>query len=742
MRLEKEWVVPEPDLALVNEMARGLGVSEALGKLLVGRGFRSPREALAFLDTSLDRLSNPFLLNEMVNAVGRVRLARRRGETVFIAGDRDVDGVTSTALLVNLMKLFGINCRWRVPLPEDGYGLSVRAVEAAAAAGAKLLIAVDCGIRDFAGAERAEKLGLDLIILDHHEPAEKLPRAWAVVDPKRGDSRYPFSELSACGLAFKFAQALLLSEDEEFYGKEIVVFDFETSGFQPSRAQIIEMGAVKTLNGNVLEEFSSFVECPSPLDPSCTEVHGIRDEDLRGAPPLEEVLPRFLEFVGDAILVAHNAPFDIKFLNSALKECGLPRLKNPVWDTLRMARTHFPAMGHSLENMAEELGLKLDQAHRAVDDARATFELLKRIVVRRNAKLLAFLGEHLDLVALSTVADVVPLVDENRVLVKKGLEKLSSSRRPGIVALRTALLRRGSDPTAKDVSWSFAPLINAAGRMGRAALAVNLLLTRNEREASEIVAKLTALNTERKERVKTNMEAVIAELEETFDPERDMAVVVCVRDIEHGVTGIVANRLLHDLGRPVAVLIEDERGIARGTTRSIEGFDITVALKRLEHLLLKWGGHSGAAGLSLRMENLEAFRQGLNELVAREIPPERLRPRLRIDAELQPDEINDRLVKELELVEPTGHGNERPVFCIRSARVGEIRRMGDQEQHLKVTVESRNGPLEFVAWNVDDALVPYPGEEIDVAFGLERNEWRGLERIQCLVEDIKRRGRV
>lgn len=739
MNLQKLWVVNEPDPETVLRISSALNISEAVAKLLASRGHATPEEALEFLNADLELLENPFKIRDMEKAVVRLRLAIERQEKVFVAGDRDTDGVTSTTLLVNLLRHLGLACAWKVPTPEDGYGLSLPAVDAAATFGASLIITVDCGIRDFAGVDHAREKNIDVVVIDHHEPAATLPAAWAIVDPKRGDCAYPFKGLSACGVAFKFAQAALMAEDKEFFGKKIVVFDTETTGMRPETDEIIEIAAIKSRNGVEISRFESFIKPEHPVPAALTEIHGIDDAMLADAPPASEAIAKFLDFAGDATLVAHKASFDVSFLKESAKRfCGR-KVANAVVDTLAEARLQFPGTDHSLGALSTRFNFKHDVKHRAMADVSATFQLYKKLVGLRNVRLQAFLKSQLDLVALSTLADVVPILHENRVLVKRGLEALRKSERPGVVALRDALIR-GENLSAKDVAWSIVPVVNSAGRMGRAEVAARLLLASSAAEAGPLVAELSAMNAERKERVKTNMEAVVAMMEESFDAERDAIALVCVKNLEHGVTGILANRVVNDVGRPTVILIDDDSGVSAGTTRSIEGFDITAALEKISHLVERFGGHGGAAGLAVRTEKIPEFKEALSEIVRREVPPDQLVPRLRIDAEIRLEEIGEKLLEELAMLEPTGHGNEAPVFCARGVEVVDARRMGDAEQHLKLQLRSGDATVEAVAWNSDRSRMPRIGDRVDVAFGVERNEWRGRVRVQCLIEDFRPSG--
>lgn len=735
MKIEKHWVINQAAPDLILSIAQDLGISQVMAKVLAARGFESSSDALAFIQADVELLENPFLLADMDKAVQRLRLAKFKKQHVFVAGDRDTDGVTSTTLLVNLLKEEEISHGWKVPTEGDGYGLGRSAVDAAIAEKADLIITVDCGISDFDGVAYARENKIDVVILDHHEPDAELPLAGAVVDPKRKDSLYPFRELSACGLVFKFSQAWFLTEDKSFYGKEIVFFDIETTGLKPSEGEIVEIGAIKTKNGAIVDRFETFVRPEDGISAEYTKIHGITEEMTAGAPGIEEALTQFFDFIGNATLAAHNAKFDVGFIQHYSKKYLGKKVENEVICTLELARELLPGIGHSLSVLCEKYSIVNDNAHRAMSDAKATFAVYRRLASRGNPRMQTFLKTNLDLVALSTIADVVPLINENRVLVKRGLEMIKKSTRPGIVALREALTR--GNLTAKDVAWSIAPAVNSAGRLGQADKAARLLMTESDSEARELVAELVAMNDERKERGRRNMEKALAALDEQFDPDKDAVVVLVVPDMERGVTGIIANRILNLAGRPTVVLIDNGEKIARGTARSTSAFNIRAAFDTLSDCISEFGGHAAAAAVSVPVGKIAEFRERLNALIIEQVPAEERRPRVMIDAEVRCEEIGSELLRELEMAEPFGHGNMAPLFCMRSVEVIESRRMGDSGQHLKLLVGEADGPIELVAWNALEEINPEAGSLVDVAFGVEKNEWRGRVRIQCLLEDIK-----
>lgn len=751
LRLPKEWILPEISPHAEAALRDALDLPAPIARVLVGRGLADPAAAEAFLRAEVADLESPFLMKDMEKAVRRLLEAAARKEKVFVRGDSDVDGTSAAALLDALLTFLRIPHETRVPAGRRSYGFSPGAAKEAADFGATLVITVDCGIRDHEGVSAAKAAGCDVIVLDHHEPARRavtqggcaagaddLPPAYAVVDPHRADCPYPFKGLSACGIAFKFAQAVLLARDP-FFDREIVCFDFETNGSSKT-SEILEIGAVKARHGIVVDRFHRMVRPEGPLDSEAARVHGITFAEVDRADGIEKVLPEFLEFVGDATLAGHNVEgFDLPILQFWAHKILGRKIDNPVIDTLKEARRLFPGRSHALPALSAGLGLDHARLHRADADAEVAFQLLKKIILKRNPEVNRFLSANLDLVTLSTVADVVPLLGENRVFVSLGLAALAKPRRPGVAELLAQAVRN-PPPRAKDLSWSVIPLLNSAGRANRAHETYELFTTRSRRRAREIVARLVALNEARKAKQKASLEVIHRRLAESFDPERDVAVVEAFEDLERGVTGILAGRLVRDLGRPVVLLLRagDRYG---GTSRGVEGLDLIAALESAEDLLDSFGGHAGAAVLSLPAENLEAFKVRFAEYVRENCPPEALRPRLTIDAEVFIEELSPELAEGIERLEPTGFGNDPPVFFLRGAEVVEAKAVGAEKQHLRLTVRAGSGGREavFLAWNYwgDPDDLP-AGTKVDLAFTCEPEEERwGGNGLRMLLEDLR-----
>ena len=517
--------------------------SALLAGILAARGITDPTEALTLL-AGEEELSDPLLLKDMDKACARILQAIDREETIVVFGDYDVDGVTATALLYQHLKGMGANVKCMLPSREgDGYGLSKNAIQSIHEKGYPLIVTVDNGIAALDEADFAAELGVDLIITDHHLPHERLPRAVAVVDPRREDDTSPFKGLCGAGVAFKLCAA------------------------------------------------------------------------LDGCPPEE-----------------------------MLEYCG-------------------------------------------------------------------------DLAAVGTVADVMPLTGENRTLVKAGLRQLQQTDRPGFVALLDEVGLTGKTITAENVSYAIAPRINAAGRMDSAVTALQLVLCEDEDRAAELAHRLTEINAARQE---TEQEIVKA-AQELLDAEpgilEDRVILLWGRDWHPGVIGIVASRLVEKTGRPVIVVSVDEHGEGKGSGRSVQGFNLHSCIGSCADLLLRFGGHAMAAGLSVREENLPELRRRLNEWAARECPVLHTPP-LTCDLSIHLDRVTVESVHRLEQLAPYGAENPTPVFLLEKAVLEGVYPVSEGK-HSRLRLRQGNACIYAVWFGMRPEQLPYAtGDVVDAAMNL------------------------
>jgi len=563
------WSCAPAQPLLAAQIAAARHIGPLLAQCLLNRGHSDPEAIEQFLTPRLKLLTDPFLLPNMAAAVDRLFAAREHSEAVVIFGDYDVDGVTSTALLLEALRTLG----WRVDcyLPhrlDEGYGLSREGVENCLHKHpATLLLAVDCGSTAGDTIAWLRGRGVDAIVLDHHQVSDPPPPAVALVNPQlAGDELVSLRDLCSAGLAFKLAHALVK--------------------------------------------------------------HG-RDAGLPGM-----------------------ADFDLRLL--------------------------------------------------------------------------------LDLVALGTVADVVPLTGENRIFVSAGLERLNTTRRPGLVALKQ-IAQCPEQLSTMDVGYQLAPRLNAAGRLENALESLQLVLAQDAAEALPLARNLDYHNQERQKIERGITTSVIGAVKARFNPQTDFVIVEGQLLWHIGVVGIVASRVLQQFYRPTFIL-GGEGDNWRGSGRSIAGFDLAAALRECDDLLVRHGGHAMAAGVTIKPENLDAFRQRLNDLARRTLKSEDLQPLLRLDAEVALREVTLDLLAELDRLKPTGQGNPPVQFWARQlANARPPQRMGAEKQHAKLWVSDGKVTCEAIWWGVGTSTMPEG--KFDLAFVPQVNDFSGRRTVQLKMLD-------
>ncbi len=566
--MHKTWEMRKSVPHLATDLAGKLHVHPLVAEILVARGITQPDEVLPFLNPSLSALHDPYLLRGMDDAIERLLVARRNKENICIYGDYDVDGITGTALLVSFLQIVGFNCRYFIPNRfDDGYGLNVEALERIITLGANLVVSVDCGIKAVDEAIFCRERGIDLIIVDHHTPAERLPEACAVVNPLQPGCAYPYKNLAGVGVAFCLLVAL--------------------------RAALRKERAFEQ----------------------------VREPDLR---------------------------------------------------------------------------------------------------------------DWLDLVALGTIADVVPLTGQNRIFAYQGLRQLSRNSRPGIQALKQVAGVTG-DVSCGQVGFRLAPRLNAAGRMESAVPGVDLLLNTSPEESLRIAAELDVANAERQSIERRIFDEAVSMVEAAGDYPQRRSIVLASDCWHRGVVGIVASRLVERFYRPtILIALDDEDGTGKGSGRSIAGFHLLDAITSCSEFLEGFGGHRYAAGVSLHGDNLAAFSAAFETEAARLLSEDDLVPRLDIDVEVRPEEITGELVQELKNLEPFGAGNPEPVMLLRGMTVQERRIVGENHLRLRLTRDGRS--FNAIAFRM--AAREIQGV-VDVAFYPEMNVWNGNSTLQLRVKDLR-----
>ena len=564
MIYNKKWTLKHKGKVKETELSKKINISPEISQILNNRGINDEKDAEIFMNPSLEYLRNPFLMKDMKKATERIKKAIENKERIYIYGDYDVDGVSSTSILYIYFKSIDYPVKYYIPNRlEEGYGINEEAIRKIGNDGCDLIITVDCGITSVNEVGLANELGIDVIITDHHECQSDVPNAYAIVNPKQDDCNYPFDMLCGCGVAFKMIQALT---DEE---------EFKTSMF-----------------------------------------------------------------------------------------------------------------------------------------------------------------DYLEVVTLATICDIVPLIDENRIIVKNGLKLMKEGKNLGLRELIKVCGIETSKIGSSHIGYSVGPRINASGRLGHSYLGVQLFTTDLEDEAKEIANILEAKNIERQmieSKMYKEAEDVISSSENYKD---DKVLVVAKEGWQHGIIGIVASKLTEKYYKPT-ILLTIEDGEATGSARSIKGFSIFDALVSCKDLMNKFGGHEQAAGLALNAENIEELRKRVNKIADYNLNKDDLIENIKVEYELEEESATLDLIDNLHKLEPFGLSNPSPRFIMRDLLLTNIYKMGKNKQHLKLICENEKS-YECVGFNMAYLAENFQeGDKIDVLFQVDENNFNNDRKVQFLLKDIR-----
>jgi len=585
---QKKWVIHPLNKNLQTEISDALRISPLLSQLLINRGLTEVSSAKAFLDSTLSLLSDPMLLPDIVKSSGRIIDALSKGEKITVYGDYDVDGISSTALMVQCLETLSrlywdqkSEIDYYIPNRlEEGYGLNVGAIEMLSKGGTKVIITVDCGVNSFEEAKSAREKGIDLIITDHHEPGDSAldgseetaslssmtcgcDDAFGLINPKLTTSNYPFRELAGVGVAFMLAWAL---------------------------------GQIASARQD---------------DPAEQ-----KEADSTGKPPSRKVAGEFKDFLMDAIGFA----------------------------------------------------------------------------------------------ALGTIADVVPLKRENRILAKYGLSSLQNSKNHGVNALKEIAGLKDKTILSSHVGFNLGPRINAAGRVGDAKKGVDLLTSKCEDKAKEIAEYLESENKRRQKIQSDILESARKKILDEVDIDSEMAIIISDDSWHQGVVGIVASRLASEFYKPVIIIATDGE-VGSGSARSVPGFNLYNALTKCQEyfmdrkILISFGGHAQAAGLSILRKDISEFKEIFNTVSIELMDGEDFTPTLNIDLEVKLSSLSSALFKEMKGLFPHGEGNPVPVFATRNVKaVGQVRRFGVNGKHLGFYVRQGDISFKTVGFGMGDKI--------------------------------------
>ncbi|MCL2184846.1 MAG: single-stranded-DNA-specific exonuclease RecJ [Treponema sp.] len=709
MKWDKKEISPD----LVKEISAKYNCDLLTASILVRRDICKGDAIRYFLEDDLLSLRNPFALDGMEDAVERILAAKEEGEKILVFGDSDVDGITGTTILAGYLESIGIDVTWRIPTGDDPYGLSIDAVENFSAKDGTLIITVDCGISRFQEIKRANELSIDVIVTDHHEPQEELPEALVIVNPKLKNSSYPFRDIAGCVVAFKLVCALRFAQRSELYGQQICLLNTRPV----NDAWVIE--AVKIRNLIVIKTLTEVI-VPGKVSISDTR------------------LPSFLE--GQHILCwdanLHKQTFSKLFGKGV--EIGLMDIAPQIGKVIPATSGQSLLRLKELSKIAKYSDNELSEL-----DVFANIFTSYALLCAKNQTDTE--GEYADLqlAALGTIADIMPLLDENRIIVRRGMDGIKKKPRAGLLQLLQKFELTGKSDT-KDITWKLCPAINAARRMGSAEIAANLFFEKDLKQREKLAGDLVSMNEKRKELEEETWDIVETMAYKNFEEYEKKIVLVYSKDINKGVTGLMAQKGARIFNVPsIAVSLGDE--CCTGSIRSARGYNIHLLFEQCTDLFIDAGGHKAAGGFSMVTKNWDTFLDRLKKIVITiELDEEEKEELLQIDAELPHDFITPEILKLIDTFEPYGNNNEQLIFMARKLTIKDINLIGKPEsKHLKLILDTGKFKWPAVYWQSADRFFNKEfdiNDKVDIAFNITRDNFRGNETPQIIILDLKKSG--
>lgn len=704
-----EWIYKTPDDKLINELKSFLKIDDLIARLLINRGIKSIEDADYYLNRNYKYLENPFIFQDMPKAVHRIKSAIELNQNILISGDRDTDGLTSISLLYKVLKGFGLNVIYSFPGEDQDYGFVPEIFDICEKNNINLVITVDNGISEIQNIASLREKGIDVILTDHHLPDTEIPQVDILLNPNV-DKNYPCPYLSGCAVAFKFAQALILSKNQN-YNKNYLFIELITT------AKTFLTGKLLGINYIVINNFQ-ILKKEKIVFSETEEEYILKYSDK------DYILKTKIDFINkceglfikaDTVYIK-NLTYSIDFL----KELCQSNNKSEIYFTQKLKEINDSMMVYyssfcknSLEGIVEGFLYKI-----FTDDIE--FNIFNK--------------KFITITALSVIGDVMTLQSENRLIVKYGLNEINNNIFSGLNQLFENTGISECCSTAKDLAFKVIPVLNAARRMGLTDVALKTMLSENAAESKKLINELLLLNQNRKDKFNDYKDLVYEELYNQVNINKDSVFVVATDKIEHGVTGLIASKMKEEFNRPVIILIIKDN-VAQGTARSVDNFHIVKAFDYCKELLDKYGGHRVAAGLSLDVDNINLFKTKINEYAYEFFKDTVLSDVLEIDAELDISDINEDFYNQINILEPFGKGNESPVFVLKDVKRINKRQIGDDKTHLRIGINNGKEWINGIGFGLGKyALESKP---LSLAFSIEENVFKNRKSLQLNIKDIK-----
>ncbi len=693
---------------LVHQISEHYSCDLLTATILARRGITDPEEIMFFLERSSMFLHNPFLYEDMTDAVDRILDAIEEKEKVLIFGDRDVDGVTSTTILYEYLHSQGVDVQYRLPSGNESYGLSLDAVDSFAAEYGSLIITVDCGISNNAEIAHAGELGIDVIVVDHHNPQAELPEPAIIINPKINGTGYPFPHISGCAVVHKLVIALYFAQTP-FFKQEVCLLNVVPLN------EAYQVECIKIENLVIKERF--------------TETY------MPGIIPITKT--RLLPFLRGQQIYVWDAPSQQKMLTKIFGtgvDFQLGDLQGEISSVIPTTADQSLLRLISKSKIACYRSTPLTE----ID---LFYHLFKTYVLTKT-KLNStnhLLDDNFQLATLAAIADIMPLKNENRILINCGLSSINKGYlRPGLMELFSRAKLLGKKMNATDLSWNVIPILNAAGRLGEPETALKLFIEQDPKKRDEIACRLLELNAKRKDLGSEALSFAEDAARKSLEKFNNNLVLVADERIDRGVTGTTATKLAQYFKVPAIVITFPDENTAVGSVRSVRGFDVTDMLEQCNDLYINHGGHNFAAGFSFTRDKLDIFCERIADYSRCIEFSEAADDIYEIDAELPQDYLKPEILNIVDKFEPFGEANPSLTFLSRKMKVISADIIGKTKTHLKLTLSFGSNKWPALWWNSVDKLKTEfdVGDYVDVLYQITRNDFNGIVTPQLIITDL------
>ena len=696
--------IPQSDNAKVRAIKERYSLDLLSATVLERRGARSGEDLLYYLENDVIYHHSPFEAEDVPVAVDRIIDAIDEDERILVFGDRDVDGVTAAAIMVrSLRKLGAKDVSYRLPMGDEPYGLTADSVSEILEKGYTLVITVDCGISSISEIATLERSGVDVIVLDHHIAGDELPPAAAIFDPRVEGAGYPFPGLAGCAVSAKMAWALNFARTP-LYGSECIVLHAEP------RNGTVRINAVRLEN--------------------LVEIDRITEEVMEGAFSPER--SRLMDFLAVNLpIFVLDGDVEKKMLRRAFGsgvDISLVDIRERLEGVMPRAK------GHSLFDLA-----MMSRAARYQDgdkEIETLLSLFRSLSIHSYPSLSTEYDEILELAAIGTVADLMPMRDENRMIVKRGLWMLSNKPLPSLVYLIARQNMTGKRINTRDISFYIAPVLNAAGRMGDPEAALKLLLTDDSALSVSLTDNLLDMNKARQKAEEDVLSLVHERAEKSLGESDGRFIIIDDDAIPRGLTGAIASKLSSEFMVP-AIVMADVDGRVSGSMRCKDGLDAKAFLDELSSYFESYGGHSKAAGFSLSSEHKAAFLEALMLSVSDAGGQAAGERELSADAQIPEEYMTENLWRLSEMLEPFGQENGSLRLYIRNARIIDMLPTKGDRRMLRFTVNFGRYSWPAIWWHPHDRERYQKGSIVDIIFTPDTNYWKGQSKMQMVIEEME-----